>query len=40
MARLVVLFAILAELGAAAVAAVRHRGAAPSREVPGGILRA
>jgi SAM-dependent methyltransferase len=38
MARLVVLFAILAGVVAAAVAAVRHRGAAPGREVPGGIL--
>ena len=38
MARLVVLFAILAGVVAATVAAVRHRGPAPGHHVPGGIL--
>lgn len=38
MARLGVLIAILAGVVAAAVAAVRHRDAAPGREVPGGIV--
>ena len=38
MARLVVLFAVLAGVVAATVAAVRHRGPAPGHHVPGGIL--
>ena len=38
MARLLLLLAMLAGLVAAAVAAIRHRGAAQGREVPGGIL--
>ena len=38
MARLVVLFAILAGVVAATVVAVRHRGPAPGHHVPGGIL--
>jgi SAM-dependent methyltransferase len=38
MARLLVLLAILAGVVAAIVAAIRHRGAAMGRQVPGGIL--
>ena len=38
MARFVVLCAILAGVVAATAAAVRHRGAAPGHDVPGGIL--